>query len=160
MKTTVNTKRNTSNLITAAIVVFAATGTLNAGMSEEARVAERIEKLTGSLEHSLKYEAPENTETVASGNPNLYVTFEEVQAAFERIESLTEATEEDVRYQAPQVSDDIINYEVTAAWERLEDLNLAIEEEVRYQAPETAAENNSDEAVAALDTENINLAAK
>ncbi len=160
MKTTVNTNRNTSILMTAAIAVFAATGTLNAGMSEESRSAERIEKLTGALEHSLKYEAPKNTETATSGNSTMKVTVEELQAALENIDSLTAATEESLRYQAPQVSEDIINYEINAAWERLKDLNLAMEEEVRYQAPEMAEENNYNEAVAALDAENINLAAK
>ncbi|MBN1142765.1 MAG: hypothetical protein JXA72_00005 [Bacteroidales bacterium] len=160
MKTTSNINRNTSILMTAAIAVFAATGTLNAGMSEEARAAERIEKLTGALEYSLKYEAPENTESLTSGYPTLKVTTEEVQAALESIDSLTAATEESLRYQAPQVSDDIANYEINAAWERLENLNLAIEEEVRYQAPEIAEEKYLNEAVAALDAENSTLAAK
>lgn len=160
MKTTANTNRNTSILMTAAIAVFAATGTLNAGMSEEARAAERVEKLTGVIEHSLKYEAPENTETATSGYPTLEITAEEIEAALDRIDTLTAATEESIRYQAPEVSDDITNYEINAAWERLEDLNLAIEEDVRYQAPEMAEDNHFGEAVAALDTENTNLAAK
>jgi hypothetical protein len=160
MKTTSNTNRNASILMTAAIAVFAATGTLNAGMSEEARAAERIEKLTGALEQALKYETPDNTEAVPSRYTTLNVTAEEVQAALENIDSLTAATEESLRYQAPQVSEDILNYEFNAAWERLEDLNLAMEEEVRYQAPETAEENYDNEAVAALDAENSNLAAK
>lgn len=160
MKTTVNTNRNTSILMTAAIAVFAATGTLNAGMSEEARAAERVEKLTNAIEHSLKYEAPENTEPATSGYPTLKVTAEEVEAALDRIDSLTVATEESLRYQAPQVSDDITNYEINAAWERLEDLNLAMEEEVRYQAPEMAEDDSFDEAVAAQDAENCNLAVK
>lgn len=160
MKTTVNNNRNTSILMTAAIAAFAATGTLNAGTSEEARTAERIEKLTGTLEHALKYEAPDNTETAPSRYATLNVTADEVQAALENIDSLTATIEESLRYQAPQVSEDIVNYEVDAAWERLEDLNLAMEEEVRYQAPEMAEENYDNEAVAALDAENSNLAAK
>jgi hypothetical protein len=152
MKTTLNINRNASTLITViAALAFTTTGNLQASKSEEQAAIERLDRMSLSLEESIRYKTPVIHETESCFYNDTKVCYADVNEAAIRLEEFVMATEESVKYQAPKVGEDIENYEIQAARERLENLNLTLEETLRYQAPAMTEDIVVYELSAALD---------
>lgn len=110
-----------------AFVSFAPVSAAINSKSEMAAIDSRFEYLNGSIEKSLKYEAP-------AVNADAEAVNFEAALAMERLDNLTAVIEVSARFEAPAVDAqaEANEAEVAAAAERLEKMNLAVEGAIRF----------------------------